>query len=157
MKSHPAQTAHFKFNLISNGKYTAAGSFTAAGSAWIDEGEASQVFWYTNKGDLQGILTLASQKGVLTFTFTAARSTEEVWNGHFVIINGNGAYENLHGQGETLLTLVFSPLADGVNPALEAVKGSFTGQMQYYPPQRAGRYLGPLAGRNIYLHKGEKV
>jgi hypothetical protein len=156
MKSTPAQSAHFKFDLISNGKYTAAGSFTAAEGAWTDEGEASQVFWYTNKGDLQGILTLASQKGAVTFTFTATRTTEEVWNGHLVIINGNRAYENIHGQGETQFSLVFSSRTDGVNPSPEVVKGSFIGQVQYCPPQRVGKYLGPLASRNIYLRKGEK-
>lgn len=89
------------------------GGNSAEGYFWTyglfeDGGYASEAF--TIKADtIHGTKTLVGAYGTITINFQARLSgtgeyTSEA-NGRYVIVSGTGAYEKLHGVGETYATL----------------------------------------------------
>jgi len=125
--SAPNET-RFEFDLQMTGQDTAAGAFTAK-QAIEDDGKAFQVFWYTQEGRVQGIKTLVSQKGSITLKFDAAPQPDGVATGHFVVIDGSGAYEHIHGQGDTHAALVFGTLPGQADPVPTGITGYYTGNI----------------------------
>lgn len=89
------------------GETSAAGYFWTSG-LFSDGGAASEVF--TVEADtIHGVKTLVGQLGTITLNFQAritwtGEYTSDA-NGRYVIVSGTGAYENLHGVGETYATL----------------------------------------------------
>lgn len=118
------EAALFEFDLVITGPDSADGTFTASG-AIDDYGPAHQVFWYTDDGNVQGIKTMEGQMGTITLKFTATPTPEGVAIGHFVVMGGTGAYENLHGQGDTYAALVFEPIP--------GIVGSYSGKVHIDP------------------------
>lgn len=118
------QEAYFEFDLLMTGMDSAAGTFTASG-AIEDYGPAHQVFWYTDDGNVQGIKTMEGQKGTIVLKFTATPMPEGYAIGHFVVMDGTGAYENIHGQGDTYAALVFEPVP--------GIVGSYSGKVHIDP------------------------
>ena len=118
------QYANFEFDLLITGPNSAAGTFTATGAV-NDYGPAHQVFWYTDDGNVQGIKTMEGQMGTITLKFTATPMPDGTAIGHFVVKNGTGAYENLHGQGDTFAALVFEPVP--------GIVGNYSGKVHIDP------------------------
>lgn len=126
-----AKAVRFDFDLVMTGQDTAAGSFTAAGEALTDDGRAFQVFWYTKEGNVQGIKTLVGEKGSITLRFTSTPKPEGIAVGHYIVIDGSGDYENIHGEGETQAALVFGSLPDVKDPVPTGIKGSYSGKVHF--------------------------
>lgn len=83
------------------------GFFSASGLL-VDSGAASEVF-VIHADTVHGVKTLVGQQGTITISFQAgitwwSETTSEAM-GRFVITSGTGAYERLHGVGETVATL----------------------------------------------------
>ena len=86
---------------------TAQGYFTTSG-LFVESGAASEVF-VIHADTVHGIKTLVGQQGTITISFQAtitwwSETTSEAV-GRFVIASGTGAYERLHGVGETVARL----------------------------------------------------
>jgi hypothetical protein len=90
---------------------------------------AVQVFWYTQEGRVQGIKTLVSQKGSISIKFDAAPQPDGVTTGHFIVIDGSGAYKHIHGQGDTYAALSFGTLPGQADPVPTGITGSYTGSI----------------------------
>jgi hypothetical protein len=130
MNQTTSQETRFTFDMQMTGKNTATGSFTAS-EAVVDEGQAFQVFWYTNEGNVRGIKILLSQKGSITLKFDTSPQPDGVAIGHFVAIDGSGAYKNIQGQGDTHASLVFGPVAGQTDPVPTGITGSYTGKVHF--------------------------
>lgn len=116
------QEAYFEFDLLLTGMDSAAGTFTAIGAV-NDYGAAHQVFWYTDDGNVQGIKTMEGQLGTITLKFTAMPMPDGTAIGHFTVMGGTGAYEDIHGQGDTYANLVFEPVP--------GIVGSYSGKVHF--------------------------
>jgi hypothetical protein len=93
--------------LDMTGPNSAAGSFDISG-LFADTGVASEQF-FTSSNTIHGVKTLIGSEGTITIHFQAQLTwlgpTTAVAKGRFVIVSGTGAYEKLHGVGDTLAEL----------------------------------------------------
>lgn len=121
------EDALFTFDLAITGLDSAAGTFEATGAV-VDSGPASQVFWFTDEGNVRGIKTLQGQLGTIYIRFTATPLPTGEAYGHFVAFDGTGAYANIHGQGETWAAFVFD-----ANGTPIGIVGSYDGQVHFDP------------------------
>lgn len=91
------------------GEDSAAGTFEITG-LFSDSGQASEVYFMAGK-TTHGVKTLVGEAGTITIyyqaqvTWTSETTGEAI--GKWVIISGTGAYENLHGTGDTYAALDF--------------------------------------------------
>lgn len=86
---------------------TVQGGFSTSG-LFVDSGTASEVF-VIHADTVHGVKTLVNPQGTITISFQAkitwwSETTSEAV-GRFVITSGTGAYERLHGVGETVAKL----------------------------------------------------
>jgi hypothetical protein len=103
----PPEPLTIEADLWLTGENSAAGVFNATGlfeDSGYDFGDASEVFFMAD-GTIHGVKTLVGEAGTITINFQAQVTwtgpTSGVAEGRFVIISGTGAYEKLHGTGET--------------------------------------------------------
>ena len=93
--------------LWMTGENSAAGTFETSG-LFADSGAASEAFFIAD-GTIHGVKTLVGAVGTITIRFQAQMTwtgpTTGVAEGRFVIVSGTGAYEKLHGVGETYAEL----------------------------------------------------
>lgn len=112
------------------GENSAEGYFWTYG-LFEDGGYASEAF--TIKADtIHGTKTLVGAYGTITLNFQAritwtGEFTSEV-NGRYVIVSGTGAYENLHGVGETHATLDLECMGPECPPNILA---TYTGKAHF--------------------------
>ena len=101
---------------------SAEGTFTISSSLFpTDSGTAYETF-QINLDDMtiHGVKTLTGANGTIVLKFQASITQEGVI-GRFVIISGTGAYEKLHGVGDTFAVMDYGNMP----PTLFA---SYTGQ-----------------------------
>lgn len=109
----PPEPLIIKADLSMTGPDSAAGTFTTSG-LFVDAGAASEVF-FIDEDTIHGVKTLVGAEGTFTIHFQAQLTwtgpTTGIAEGRFVIVSGTGAYEKLHGVGETYaaLNLAASP------------------------------------------------
>jgi hypothetical protein len=96
-----------------------------------DFGDASEVFFVADD-TIHGRKTLVGELGTITINFQAqiewASETTSIAKGRFVIVSGTGAYENLHGVGETDATLDLGCIGSECPPNIVA---SYTGKAHF--------------------------
>ena len=109
-KASQPQTVEIHIRFDITGPYTAEGDFYITG-AIQDTGTGSQVVRITDDGMIQGTKILSGQNGTIRLRFNAEATPSGEAFGHFVVVSGTGAYENIHGKGTTYATFV---LEDGV-------------------------------------------
>jgi hypothetical protein len=94
-------------DLWLTGPDSAVGTFETSGS-FTDSGGASEVFFIAD-GTIHGVKVLVSTAGTFTIRFQARMMwtgpTTGIAEGRFVIVSGSGAYEKLHGVGDTYTEL----------------------------------------------------
>ena len=91
------------------GENSAAGTFIMEGLV-ADYGNVAETFFLADDTS-HGIKTLVSTEGTITIKYQVQMTwTPEIGiaQGKFVIVNGTGAYEKLHGVGTTYATLDLS-------------------------------------------------
>ena len=103
----PPEPLMIEADLYLTGPDSAAGTFEAS-DLFSDAGAATEVFFIA-ADTIHGVKTLVSTEGTITINFQAQLTwtgpTTGVAEGRFVIVSGTGAYEKLHGVGETYATL----------------------------------------------------
>jgi hypothetical protein len=103
----PPEPLTIEANLWLTGPDSAGGSFATDG-LFADAGLASETFFVAD-GTIHGVKTLEGAEGTFTIHFQAQMTwtgpTTGVAEGRFVIVSGTGAYEKLHGVGETYAEL----------------------------------------------------
>ncbi|MFO7697739.1 MAG: hypothetical protein R6X16_11385 [Anaerolineae bacterium] len=103
----PPEPLTIEADLWLTGENSAAGTFGASG-LFDDGGDASEVFFIAD-GTIHGVKTLVGAEGTITMKFQAQLTwtgpTTGVAEGRFVIVSGTGAYEKLHGVGESYAEL----------------------------------------------------
>jgi hypothetical protein len=117
----------FTFDLLITGPDSAAGTFEATG-AIVDSGPASQLFWFTDDGNVAGIKTMQGQYGTIYVRFMATPLPTGEAYGHFVAYEGTGAYAGIHGQGDTWAAFVFDA---NWNPV--GIIGRYDGRVHFEP------------------------
>jgi hypothetical protein len=89
------------------GADSAAGTFETSG-LFTDAGNVSELFFIAGNTS-HGIKTLVSAAGTITIKYQVQLTWTSPINGEaqgqFVIISGTGAYDSLHGVGETYAEL----------------------------------------------------
>jgi hypothetical protein len=117
-----------------------AGENSAAGIFWTsglfddygyDFGDASEVFFIADD-TIHGTKTLVGANGTITLKFQAqilwtGEATADVI-GRFAVISGTGAYEKLHGVGETYATLDLGCMGPDCPPNIVA---TYTGKAHF--------------------------
>ena len=103
----PPEPLTITADLWLTGENSAAGTFNASGLL-TDTGQAWQEFSIIDN-TVHGVKTLVGAEGSITIRFQAqitwTSATTSIAEGRFVIISGTGAYEKLHGVGETYAEL----------------------------------------------------
>ena len=104
----PPEPLTIEASLWLTGPNSAAGTFAASGDLFTDAGSAAEVFFIAD-GTIHGVKTLVGAAGTFTIRFQARLTwtgpTTGVAEGRFVIVSGTGAYEKLHGVGDTCAAL----------------------------------------------------
>ena len=97
-------------DLYLTGQNSASGSFETSGLFAV-AGDATEEF-FTAANTIHGVKTLVGAEGTITISFQAQLTwtgpTNGVTHGRFVILSGTGAYDNLHGVGDTYAELDLS-------------------------------------------------
>jgi hypothetical protein len=116
------------------GETTAAGIFWTSGlfdDYGYDFGDASETFFIA-ADTIHGVKTLVGENGTITLNFQAqltwTSETTGFAEGRFVIVSGTGAYEKLHGVGETYATLDLGCIGPDCPPNLLA---AYTGKAHF--------------------------
>jgi hypothetical protein len=102
----PPESLTIEVDMWVTGENSAAGNFTMHGLA-TDAGEVSEIFFLADDTS-HGVKTLVSPQGTITIRYQVQLTWTPqfgIAQGRFVIINGTGAYEDLHGVGTTYATL----------------------------------------------------
>jgi hypothetical protein len=113
---------------------SAAGVFWTSGlfaDYGYDFGDASEVFRIAD-GTIHGTKTLVGEYGTITLNFQA----QIMWTGEytadvigrFTVVSGTGAYEKLHGVGETDATLDLGCMGPECSPNIVA---TYTGKAHF--------------------------
>lgn len=107
----PPEPLTIEAELWMTGPNSAAGIFSTSGlfdDYGYDFGDASEVFFIA-ADTIHGVKTLMGEYGTITLNFQAqltwTSETTGFAEGRFVIVSGTGAYEKLHGVGETYAEL----------------------------------------------------
>jgi hypothetical protein len=98
----PPESVEISVDMWVNGENSAAGTFTMNGLV-TDMGNVSEIFFIAGNTS-HGVKTLESAQGSITIDYQVRLTWTEfrgIAQGRFVIISGTGAYEKLHGEGET--------------------------------------------------------
>lgn len=102
----PPQPLKITVDMWMTGEDSAAGTFEASG-LFADSGTCSEVFFIA--GDTtHGVKTLVGAAGTITIRYQARLKwtpTTGIAEGRWVIVAGTGAYEKLHGIGDTYAEL----------------------------------------------------
>ncbi len=106
-RATPPEPLTIEAQMWMTGESSAAGIFSTSG-LFEDGGSASEAFFIA-ADTIHGTKTLVGEYGTITLNFQAqitwtGEYTANV-NGRYVIVSGTGAYEKLHGVGETSATL----------------------------------------------------
>jgi hypothetical protein len=125
VEASPPQDIEITLSLDVTGPYTASGDFWISG-AFQDSGTLSQTVRYTDEGSVQGTKVMVGQYGTITLRFNAELTESGEAFGHFVLLSGTGAYENIHGRGSTYAAFVFD------NDILKIV-GTYSGRAHIDP------------------------
>jgi hypothetical protein len=103
----PPEALTIDAQMWMTGETAAAGIFWTSG-LFDDIGDASEEFFIAD-GTIHGVKTLVGEAGTITLNFQAqvtwTSETTGYAEGRFVIVSGTGAYNKLHGVGETYATL----------------------------------------------------
>jgi hypothetical protein len=106
VQATPPESMTIEVDMWMTGEDSAAGTFEADG-LFVDAGNVSEVFFIAANTS-HGIKTLVSAVGTITINYQVQLTwtpTSGIAEGRFVIISGTGAYEKLHGVGETYAVL----------------------------------------------------
>lgn len=126
----PPEPLKIEAQLWMMGDGAIQGTFSTGG-LFVDSGAASEVF-VTHADTVHGVKTLVGQHGTITISFQAgitwwSETTSEAV-GRFVIASGTGAYERLHGVGETVATLDLGCFGETCPPNIVA---TYTGRAHF--------------------------
>jgi hypothetical protein len=126
----PPEPLTIEAGLWMTGEDSAAGSFETSG-LFTGNGAASEVFFIAD-GTIHGVKTLVGQEGTIILHFQAqltwTSETTGYAQGRFVIVSGTGAYEKLHGVGETYAELDLGCMGLGCLPNIGA---TYTGKAHF--------------------------
>jgi hypothetical protein len=105
----PPEPLTIKADLYLTGENSAAGSFNVSG-LFSDAGAATEVFFVdADDGTIHGVKTLVGAEGTVILRFQAELTwtgpTTGIAEGRWVVVSGTGAYEKLHGVGDTYAEL----------------------------------------------------
>ena len=107
----PPESLTIEAQMWMTGPDSAAGIFWTSGlfnDYGYDFGDASEVFFIA-ADTIHGTKTLVGEHGTITVNFQAQLTWTDprtgVAEGRWVIVSGTGAYEKLHGVGETYAEL----------------------------------------------------
>jgi hypothetical protein len=107
VQATPPEPLTIQAELWMTGADSAAGFFWTSGQ-FEDGGDASEVFRIA-ADTIHGTKTLVGEYGTITVNFQAQLTwtgpTTGVAEGRWVIVSGTGAYEKLHGVGDTYAEL----------------------------------------------------
>ncbi len=124
----PPEQLTIHADMWMTGEDSAAGTFAISG-LFSDLGDASEVYFMAGR-TTHGVKTLVGEGGTITIlyqarvTWTSQTTGEAI--GKWVIVSGTGAYENLHGTGDTYAALDVFP--EPGNPQIEA---DYTGMAHF--------------------------
>jgi hypothetical protein len=126
----PPQPLTIEAQMWMTGPDSAEGYFWTSG-LFEDGGYASEVFFIADD-TIHGTKTLVSQAGTIVLNFQAqltwTSATTGYAQGRFVIVSGTGAYEKLHGVGETYATLDLGCMGADCLPNIVA---TYTGKAHF--------------------------
>ena len=117
-KNSPPTPIEITFDLIGTGPNSAEGTFSATGLI-TDNGNASQTFQLSppdpmRAKNVHGIKILEGANGTIKIKFNAKITViapgQTEAKGNFVIIEGTGDYQHLHGTGSTFVFANFTIL-----------------------------------------------
>ena len=107
----PPEDLTIEADLWMTGPNSDAGIFETSGlfdDYGYDFGDASEVFFIADD-TIHGVKTLVGAEGTIVIRFQAQLTwtgpTTGIAEGQWVIVSGTGAYEKLHGVGETYAEL----------------------------------------------------
>lgn len=134
-KNSPPTSIEITFDLIGTGPNSAEGTFYATGLI-TDNGNASQTFQLSppdpmRAKNVHGIKILEGANGTIKIKFNAKITvitpglTEA--KGNFVIIEGTGDYQHLHGTGSTFVSADFTILP----PDGPTFTGTYSGKAHF--------------------------
>jgi hypothetical protein len=126
----PPEPLTIEAQMWMTGGTSAAGGFSTSG-LFADGGNASEVFFIA-ADTIHGTKTLVGTYGTITLNFQAqitwtGEYTAAV-NGRYVIVSGTGAYEKLHGVGDTDATLDLGCMGADCPPNIVA---TYTGKAHF--------------------------
>ncbi len=134
-KNSPPEPIEITFDLIGTGPNSAEGTFSATGLI-TDDGNASQTFHLsppdpTRAKNVHGIKILDCANGTIKIKFnakiTVIATGQTEAKGNFVIIEGTGDYQHLHGTGSTFVFADFTiPPPNG-----PAFTGTYSGKAHF--------------------------
>jgi len=130
----PPEPLTIEAQMWMTGPDSAAGIFSTRGLFYdygYDFGDASEVFLIADD-TIHGTKILVGAYGTITLKFQAqitwtGQDTAKV-NGRFVIISGTGAYEKLHGVGDTYAELDLGCMGPTCPPNIVA---TYTGKAHF--------------------------
>jgi hypothetical protein len=125
VEASPPQDIEITLSLDVTGPFTASGDFWITG-AFQDSGTLTQTVRFTDEGTIQGTKVMEGQYGTITLRFNAELTESGEAFGHFVLLSGTGAYENVQGRGRTYAAFVF----DNVIPK---IVGTYSGRAHINP------------------------
>lgn len=109
----PPEPLTIDVDMWLTGETSAAGTFEISGlfsDYGNDFGDASEVYFMA-AGTTHGVKTLVGEAGTIVMRYQAkvtwTSETTGIAEGQWVIVSGTGAYENLHGVGDTYAELDF--------------------------------------------------
>jgi hypothetical protein len=120
----PAQaTTPVELVITAELNYFTTGTFEANSPLFSDTGVAYQEFSIKG-GTIHGVKTLYGADGTITIKFQARLINDGLTAiGTFVIVSGTGAYEKLHGVGDTYAVIV--------DPVLGHITATYTGTAHF--------------------------
>jgi hypothetical protein len=122
----PPEQMTFAVEMAFTGPNSAAGTFESTGAV-TDSGTVVQEHFIAGR-TVHGVKTLTGAEGTIVIRFqgliTPTSPATAVFRGRWVIVDGTGAYEDLHGQGEVATTINF---------ALGELAGVYSGRAHYDP------------------------
>jgi hypothetical protein len=119
----PPEPLEIYVDMWMTGENSAAGAFSTSG-LFADSGPCSEVFFIA-ADTTHGVKTLVGAAGTITIRYQARLTwtpTTGIAEGQWVIVSGTGAYEKLHGVGDTYAEL---------DLATYTLWGSYTGNAHF--------------------------
>jgi hypothetical protein len=110
-RATPPEDITINAELLMTGETSAAGIFWISGlfaDNGYEFGDASEVFFIADD-TIHGVKTFIGEEGTITIKFQAQLTwtspTAGYASGQFIILSGTGAYDKLHGVGESFAEL----------------------------------------------------